>query len=216
MSSPAIPAVRLCGTLPRMRMSVRTARIADASAMARAFVDTFRAAHRDQMPNWLLETRTYETSERGWVETIAELAARSRCACLWPRVRRGKSSAWPCAGRRTLERRSGSARGAANRRGVRALRGSRLPAAGDRSKTGEGDGPVSVGACQPPPADRRARTNDPARRYYEAIGGRLIDQRPFDDEGVLLDEVVYVWDDTGPLLELYRDDRDAQCSTTSA
>jgi hypothetical protein len=37
--------------------------------------------------------------------------------------------------------------------------------------------------------------NAPARRFYEAIGGRLVGERLFDEEGVMLPEVVYEWAD---------------------
>lgn len=37
--------------------------------------------------------------------------------------------------------------------------------------------------------------NTPARGFYEAIGGRLAGERPFDEDGVLLPEVVYAWAD---------------------
>lgn len=41
--------------------------------------------------------------------------------------------------------------------------------------------------------------NTPARTFYERIGGTLLGERTFDDSGVLLDEVVYVWDDAACL-----------------
>src|SRR5206468_2651624 len=54
------------------------------------------------------------------------------------------------------------------------------------------------------PAPARARAapifgvlaaNAPARRFYEAAGGRWLGQRVFEDDGVALDEGVYVWDE---------------------
>ena len=41
--------------------------------------------------------------------------------------------------------------------------------------------------------------NAPARRFYEALGGRLVDERLFDEEGVMLPEVVYEWADIATL-----------------
>ncbi len=35
--------------------------------------------------------------------------------------------------------------------------------------------------------------NAPARRFYEALGGRLVGERLFDEEGVMLPGVVYEW-----------------------
>src|SRR5262249_15118814 len=37
--------------------------------------------------------------------------------------------------------------------------------------------------------------NTPARGFYEAIGGRLVDERLFDEDGVMLPEVIYEWMD---------------------
>ncbi len=177
-------------------MSVRTARIADASAMARAFVDTFRSAHRDQMPNWLLETRTYETSERGWVETIAELAASGEpkeCVLLaegeageiFGVAMCGPAKPWDDDRAAREVRPTGEVyvlyvdRGY-QRQGI----GRKLAEGMALFLSGRGSRRLLIGVLA---------ANDPARRYYEAFGGRLIGQRPFDDEGVLLDEVVYVW-----------------------
>ena len=45
-------------------------------------------------------------------------------------------------------------------------------------------------------------TNAPARRFYEAIGGRLIGERLFDEQGVMLPEVVYEWTDLEALIAI--------------
>ena len=37
--------------------------------------------------------------------------------------------------------------------------------------------------------------NAPARRFYEAIGGHVIGERLFDEDGIMLPEVVYEWID---------------------
>jgi ribosomal protein S18 acetylase RimI-like enzyme len=42
--------------------------------------------------------------------------------------------------------------------------------------------------------------NAPARRFYEALGGRLVGEREYDEEGVKLPEVVYGWTDTRALV----------------
>jgi ribosomal protein S18 acetylase RimI-like enzyme len=39
------------------------------------------------------------------------------------------------------------------------------------------------------------RENEPARRFYEAIGGRIIGERAMTDAGATLVEVAYGWDD---------------------
>ncbi len=42
--------------------------------------------------------------------------------------------------------------------------------------------------------------NAPARRFYEAIGGRLVGERLFDEDGIMLLEVVYEWADIQALV----------------
>lgn len=42
--------------------------------------------------------------------------------------------------------------------------------------------------------------NEPARLFYESVGGVLLGKRDFYDSGVRLDEVVYVWEDVTCLL----------------
>jgi ribosomal protein S18 acetylase RimI-like enzyme len=45
------------------------------------------------------------------------------------------------------------------------------------------------------------RENEPARRFYERIGGRLIDERTATESGATLVEVAYCWDDLGALTD---------------
>ena len=47
----------------------------------------------------------------------------------------------------------------------------------------------------------------PARGFYEAMGGREIGQRMFDEEGYLLPMTIYAWPDIAVLVG---DDRAAQ------
>ncbi len=42
--------------------------------------------------------------------------------------------------------------------------------------------------------------NAPARRFYEAIGGRSAGERLFDEDGIMLPELVYEWADVRVVL----------------
>jgi ribosomal protein S18 acetylase RimI-like enzyme len=42
--------------------------------------------------------------------------------------------------------------------------------------------------------------NAPARAFYERMGGRVIGERLFDEEGFLLPEVIYEWADIAVLV----------------
>jgi hypothetical protein len=37
--------------------------------------------------------------------------------------------------------------------------------------------------------------DNPARRFYESLGGRFIEERQFELGGVTIDEVLYGWPD---------------------
>ena len=55
-------------------MKIREAELRDVAAMARVSVDSYRAAHRDQIPEASLMQFTYEESERNWARAIRELS----------------------------------------------------------------------------------------------------------------------------------------------
>ena len=44
--------------------------------------------------------------------------------------------------------------------------------------------------------------NRPARRFYEAVGGRVVAEREVDEGGVLLPELVYGWEDAQAFLSV--------------
>ena len=56
-------------------MKLPESELRDAAAMARVSVDSYRAAHRDQIPEASLMQFTYEESERNWARAIGELSA---------------------------------------------------------------------------------------------------------------------------------------------
>jgi GNAT superfamily N-acetyltransferase len=150
------------------------------------------------MPDRLLETRTDAASERGWRRNLDELAGDpepDRCLFVAedPDGRvvgvamGGPSKAWPAddaarAARPTGELCALYVHPARWRRGVgRALFDAAAAWLGARGRRR-----LLVGVLA---------ANAPARRFYEAAGGRWLGVRVFEDEGVALDEAVYVWDE---------------------
>ena len=108
----------------RDKMNTREAELRDAAAMARVSVDSYRAAHRDQIPEASLMQFTYEESERNWARAIHELSeaderqeyiyvsdpTAKRGACdeyvpmlTSPLPQRGRSRSWEVAQGRTLK-----------------------------------------------------------------------------------------------------------------
>ncbi|MDT7750658.1 MAG: hypothetical protein QOD96_4320 [Pseudonocardiales bacterium] len=189
---------------------VRPARPTDAEAMGRVTVSSYLAAHRGQVPEpvWLArrEHWTPEVSARAWAAALAEIAPDTDpTACVYLVVE-------PSAG----------AAGAAVESGgevVGVAMGQRADAApwprtGEVSALyvlpghqGRGLGRLLVWAVA---AHLRERglpaltiavlaANTPARRFYQALGGREVAAEVTEEAGHRLPQVVYGWPDTAHL-----------------
>jgi GNAT superfamily N-acetyltransferase len=184
-------------------VTIRAAMLDDVAEMSRVFVDTFRTAHRNQLPEPLLLERTYETSARGWERALRELAAcDSPDEGIWVAAADGGAivgvamggppKPWPADDLARSERPTGecyalyidvSRQGGGIGRALLAQLGTFLLARGIRR--------LLVGVLA---------VNYPARAFYESVGGVLLGGRASEDSGVLLDEVVYVWEDVSQRL----------------
>lgn len=179
-------------------MIIHTAQVEDAPAMARVMVDTFLAAHRHQMPEAAWQKRqtewTYEVSERSWARSLAAITdgngemgicyiavteAGEVVGLVWGYPLEGVPQTGEIGALYVREHYQGQGIG---RRLVQtaAVRLARLGITALH---------IAVLAA-----------NTPARRFYEAIGGRVVDEREVDEEGFLLPAVVYGWPDIGVLL----------------
>jgi GNAT superfamily N-acetyltransferase len=180
-------------------MQVRAAVVDDAPAMGRVMVASWLSAHRGQVPDAAWQKRveewTPDVSAQAWARTFAERADEqaSRDVLL---------VAVDDAG------------------GVSALV-SATPADGDASgsiaeidalyvlpgRLGQGIGRSLLRAAAGRLAELGFSTlhlgvltaNLPARRFYEAMGGREIGQGTFDEEGYLLPMTIYAWSDISAL-----------------
>jgi ribosomal protein S18 acetylase RimI-like enzyme len=185
-------------------MLIRVAREADAAAMAHVMVDTHMAAHRDQMPPeaWAKRAQewTYADSEQGWARELRTIAVdASPQECIYVAEAAGGELVGLVMG------------GPTNTEG--------LPHTGEvnalyvrASHQGRGLGRQLVQAVAAHLAQLGMTAlhigclaaNAPARRFYESLGGQVVIERLFDEEGVMLPEVVYGWADTGALVALAR------------
>jgi ribosomal protein S18 acetylase RimI-like enzyme len=187
-------------------MLIRIAREGDAAAMGRVMVDTYLAAHRGQMPPevWAKRARewTYEVSAQGWASTLAEIAAGANDCIYVAEDADGEivglimggcaqSDVLPQSGEVYALYIQASQQG----RGL----GRRLVQAAAAHLAQLGMAALRIGCLA---------ANAPARGFYEALGGTLVDQRLFDEEGVMLPEVVYGWADIGLLVTLRSTKRD--------
>jgi ribosomal protein S18 acetylase RimI-like enzyme len=176
-------------------MVVRLAQVEDAPAMARVTVDTFLSAHRGQMSEeaWMKrkEEWTYEVSERSWARTLREIAEGARPEeCIYVALDEAGAVV-------------GLAVGGPPRADGPEDSGEIHMLYVRPSHQGRGHGRRLVQAVAAHLAQRGRHAlvigclaaNAPARRFYEALGGRLIGEREYDEDGVMLPEVVYGWAD---------------------
>jgi GNAT superfamily N-acetyltransferase len=180
--------------------TIRQAEVTDAPAMGRFMVATWLAAHRDHIPPDVWERRrrewTPEVSAGGWARTLRErdtAGGRTRACFLVAADEDGviiglaagaASGADPAGGLGEVG--SLYVDHDHQRRGV----GRRLVEDLARCLAGKGIGSLHIGVLT---------ANHDARRFYEALGGQLVEERMFDDEGVLLPESVYAWPDINSL-----------------
>jgi len=173
-------------------MIIRLAHVEDAPAMAKVMVDTYLAAHRDQMPEEAWQKRknewTYEASEQGWTRTLTGIAAGVDPTCIYVAVAELDEIVGLAVGHPTesdaqigeiglLYVRDSYQGQGLGRRLVQTV-------AAHFAKMGIKALHISVLAA-----------NTPARRFYEAIGRRVVSERMFDEEGFLLPVMVYGWPD---------------------
>jgi ribosomal protein S18 acetylase RimI-like enzyme len=180
-------------------MFVRVARVEDAPAMARVIVDTFLSTHRGQVPDEVLAKRrqewTYEVSERAWARAlrgIAEGNSPGECAYVAEDETGGViglATGGPADGE-VLENagaiyalfvREGHQRRGLGRRLVQTV-ATQLVLAGRTS--------LVVGCLA---------ANAPARRFYEALGARVVGEYEIDEYGIVLPGVTYGWADARAL-----------------
>jgi len=184
-------------------MIIRPACVDDAPAMARVMVDTWLTAHRAHISAeaWQRRKRewTYAVSERGWRETLQDIAADPDGAtCMYVALDEtgqivGLVFADPVEDSTHFDATTGQVNAvyvdaSHQGRGI----GRRLIRAAATHLARAGMTALIIGALA---------ANSPARRFYAALGGRVIGDRMFDEEGFMLPEVVYGWSDIRTLVE---------------
>ena len=177
-------------------MRIREARLGDEAAMARVSVDSYRAAHRDQIPEESLMRYTYEESERNWARTLRELSendereeyiyvAENDAGDIIGIAMGGpESSNHPLY---TGEIYFLYLLPAYHRRGI----GRQLTISMVERLVEHGIDSLLI---------RVLKANAPARRFYEALGGQLVLEEQIEDRGAVLDQVAYGWSDVSELL----------------
>lgn len=186
-------------------MEIRAARVEDAPAMGRLMVEAWLSAHRGQVPDALWELRraewTPEVSARAWERNLRERhsldpAAIALADVILLAVDRDDTLTGLVLGTAADDDTSG--------------RTAEIGALYvDPQRRGEGIGRLMLRAAAAGLADQGFSTlhiavlaaNLPARGFYEAMGGRDVGEREFDEDGAHLLERVYEWPDIAVLLD---------------
>jgi ribosomal protein S18 acetylase RimI-like enzyme len=179
-------------------MRIREAELRDTTAMARVSIDSYRAAHRGQVPEESLTKLTYEESERNWARAIRELSEDDECQEFIYVAENDKGLI------------VGAAMGGPERSDHPLYTGEiyflyLLPA-----YHRQGIGRLLVIRVVERLVEqgmsslliRVLKVNDPARRFYEALGGHLVPdvEEQLEEGGAVLVQLAYGWRDVSALL----------------
>ena len=178
-----------------MPTHIRPARTEDAPAMAQVMVDTWLSAHHGQVPQGQWQRRrdewTYEVSERGWRELLAEIDSGDNSQdCVYVAATDTDEIVGVALGRPA---------------GLNLLTdAAEVSAVYVRSayqSQGLGRGLIQAVAAHQAALGKSAliisalETNAPARSFYETLGGRVIGTHETEDYGFKEPQVVYGWQD---------------------
>jgi GNAT superfamily N-acetyltransferase len=181
-------------------MVTRPTQEEDAPAMARVIVDTFLSAHQGQLPEAALARRrqvwTYEVSASSWGKLLHDIATgTSPRECAYVAEDEGGGVVGLATGgpadvecpEYTGVIHALFVQQSHQRRGL----GRRLFQAVAAHLADLGVTALVVHCWA---------ANVPARRFYEALGGRVVREREVDEFGVMVPEVMYGWADIRTLL----------------
>lgn len=180
---------------------IRAAAVDDAPAMGRVMVEGWLSAHHGQVPERLWQKRveewTPEVSAAAWARLLTEQAQGEALRVVVLVAEEAEHDTDPLAlvmGGQDMDDPSGLTAqvGALYVRPDRLGQGIGRVLLREvaRELAGRGFSALHIGVLT---------VNRPARAFYEAMGGRAIGQRTFDEQGVLLPETVYAWSDMSTL-----------------
>lgn len=190
-------------------MNIRLAQLDDAHALARVIVDTGRTAHKGQVPDEvLLKTpldEAYAESERNWTRTLRRIAEEANPReCIYVVEDEGGMVV-------------GFAMGGPSRQDMPEHTGEvyALYVCPEHQRHGFGQRLVLAVSAHLAPMGMTTleigclAVNTPARSFYERLGGRVIRESEFDQDGIMLPTVIYGWVDIEMLLTASQIPREA-------
>jgi GNAT superfamily N-acetyltransferase len=170
---------------------IRPATAADASAIARVRIDTWRTAYRGLVPDAYLDAMDVEQSVALWQRV---LDADAPNASVFVADHAGEVIGFAAANRLAEPRHELDAELSAvyvRREWQRAGIGRQLVLAAARAQRASGATGLIVWSIS---------GNKPARAFYEALGGTVIVEQPFEWDGVPLTETGYAFADLDALI----------------
>ena len=172
-------------------MPVRDAQAADAEAIARVHVDSWRTTYKGIIPQSYLDGLNYEMRANYWRYHLGEYDVRSDLIPEWAVVLAEEEDLVVGFAAGGTER-TGHATYTAELGAIYLLQpfqrqgiGRRLVETMAGRLAGQGHSAMLV----------RVLAKNPARGFYEALGGRLVDRQTITVAGARLEQLAYGWDD---------------------
>jgi ribosomal protein S18 acetylase RimI-like enzyme len=175
-------------------ITIRQATTADAAALARVHIDTWRTTYRGIVPDSYLDAMSYERGANNWANRIQEAA---------------ESKYFIYVAVDTSEQVAGFISGGPNRIDDPFYKGELYAIYILQSCQGQGIGRLLTQALVKSLLAANIQPmmlwvfekNASARRFYESIGGQFLKTNWFEINGVPLEEVAYGWPDLRVLLK---------------
>lgn len=169
-----------------MHITIRPARVEDALGIARMHVDSWRTTYRGIVPNHVLDTMTYERREQAWTKGLSN-RERNRFDYI-AEDEQGQIVGFVTGG----PLRDGDASYENELHAIYLLKeaqgqglGRRLLLTFMERLVQEGSNAMLLWVF----------ADNPARRFYEAMGGHYLSAQPMEIGGVTIEEVSYGWRD---------------------
>lgn len=176
-------------------MIIRQATPEDAAGIAKVHVDTWRTTYHGIVPEEYLENMSYEESEKRWV---ARLNISEGKTCIYvAEDEAGHIVGFVCGG----PDRDNDPVYKAELYAIYILQAYHSQGLGRRLTLALVEGLLQMDLDS---MILWVFAVNPARRFYEALGGQLVKANQFEISGVPIDEVAYAWPDIRLLLEEQR------------
>ena len=174
-------------------MIVREAKIADAPAIARVNVDTWRTAYRKIVPADYLANLSYEKRESNWQEILSNVK---------------KTGDFVCVAENDSGQIVGFAAGGGERTGKYVYQGELFAIYILEEYQRQGIGRQLVGSVARKLAELSLNSmlvwvlgDNSACRFYEFLGGEKVEEEQTSRAGVILKEIAYGWKDIAVLID---------------